>query len=211
MKPDIILKYFPELSATQQEQFETMYDLYLHWNAQINVISRKDIDLLFERHVLHSLGIAKVMQFKPGTKVLDVGTGGGFPGIPLAVMFPETTFHLVDSIGKKIKVVQEVAAGLGLTNLTAQHERAEKINDRYHFIVSRAVTEFPEFYNWIYKKVLKENFNDLPNGILYLKGGDLREEFGKHYDKATFYDLKNYFEEEFFDTKKVVHYKLGFV
>lgn len=211
MKPDILLKYFPQLSTTQQEQFEKMYNLYLHWNAQINVISRKDIDLLFERHVLHSLGIAKVMQFKPGTKVLDVGTGGGFPGIPLAVMFPETTFHLVDSIGKKIKVVQEVAAGLGLTNLTAQHERAEKINDRYHFIVSRAVTEFPEFYNWIYRKILKENFNDLPNGILYLKGGDLREEFGKHYDKATFYNLKDYFEEEFFDTKKVVHYKLGFV
>jgi 16S rRNA (guanine527-N7)-methyltransferase len=211
VKPDIILKYFPELTNVQKEQFEKMYELYVHWNAQINVVSRKDIELLFERHVLHSLGIAKVIQFKPGTKLLDVGTGGGFPGIPLAVLFPECTFHLVDSIGKKIKVVEEVAAGLGLTNLTAQHERAEKISDRYHFIISRAVTEFPEFYRWVYRKVLKENFNDLPNGILYLKGGDLKEEFGPHFEKATFYDLKDYFDEEFFETKKVVHYKLGFV
>jgi 16S rRNA (guanine527-N7)-methyltransferase len=211
VKPDIILNYFPQLTSHQKQQFEKLFDVYSLWNAQINVVSRKDIDLLYERHILHSLGIAKVMQFKPGTNVLDVGTGGGFPGIPLAILFPESTFHLVDSIGKKIKVVTEVAAALGLTNVTAQHERAEKINNRYHFIVSRAVTEFPEFYNWIYKKILKENFNDLPNGILYLKGGDLKEEFGKHYDKATFYNLKDYFAEEFFDTKKVVHYKLGFV
>lgn len=211
MQPTIILKYFPDLTELQKKQFEQLYDLYVLWNAQINVVSRKDIDLLFERHVLHSLGIAKVMSFKPGTKVLDVGTGGGFPGIPLAILFPESTFHLVDSIGKKIKVVTEVASALGLTNVTAEHERAEKINDRYHFIVSRAVTEFPVFYNWIYRKILKDNFNDLPNGILYLKGGDLQEEFGHHFAKATFYNLKDYFSEEFFDTKKVVHYKLGFV
>jgi 16S rRNA (guanine527-N7)-methyltransferase len=158
--------------------------------------------------VLHSLGIAKVMQFKSGTKILDVGTGGGFPGIPLAILFPESTFHLVDSIGKKIKVVNEVASAIGLTNLTAQHERAEKIKDKYHFIVSRAVTAFPEFYNWVNHKILKDNFNDLANGILYLKGGDLQVEFGNHYNKAVFYDLKNYFEEEFFKTKKVVYYKL---
>ena len=208
MKPDIILKYFPNISEHQTKQFEQLYDLYLLWNAQINVISRKDTELLFEHHVLHSLGIAKVMEFKSGTKILDVGTGGGFPGIPLAILFPESTFHLVDSIGKKIKVVNEVSAAIGLTNLTAQHERAEKIKDKYHFIVSRAVTAFPEFYNWVNHKILKDNFNDLANGILYLKGGDLQVEFGNHYNKAVFYDLKNYFEEEFFETKKVVHYKL---
>ena len=208
MKPDIILKYFPNILDNQTKQFEQLYDLYLLWNAQINVISRKDTELLFEHHVLHSLGIAKVMEFKSGTKILDVGTGGGFPGIPLAILFPESTFHLVDSIGKKIKVVNEVSAAIGLTNLTAQHERAEKIKDKYHFIVSRAVTAFPEFYNWVNHKILKDNFNDLANGILYLKGGDLQVEFGNHYKKAVFYDLKNYFEEEFFETKKVVHYKL---
>jgi len=208
LKPDIILKYFPNITEHQTKQFEQLYDLYLLWNAQINVISRKDTDLLLEHHVLHSLGIAKVMAFKSGTKILDVGTGGGFPGIPLAILFPESTFHLVDSIGKKIKVVNEVAAAIGLTNLTAQHERAEKIKDKYHFIVSRAVTAFPEFYNWIHHKILKDNFNDLANGILYLKGGDLQVEFGNHYNKAVFYDLKNYFEEDFFETKKVVYYKL---
>lgn len=211
MKPDIILKYFPNLTEIQKKQFEQLYDLYVDWNAKINVVSRKDIDLLFERHVLHSLGIAKVINFKAGTKVLDVGTGGGFPGIPLAILFPDSTFHLVDSIGKKIKVVTEVAAALGLKNVTAEHERAEKVNGRFHFIVSRAVTEFPVFYNWIYRKILKDNFNDLANGILYLKGGDLEEEFGHHYTKAIFYNLKDFFSEDFFETKKVVHYKLGFV
>lgn len=205
---DLIFRYFPELTDTQKHQFGQLQNLYEHWNAQINVISRKDIDLLYERHVLHSLGIAKVIHFKPGTSILDVGTGGGFPGIPMAILFPECRFHLVDSIGKKIKVVTEVAAAIGLKNLTAEHERAEKLKDNYHFIISRAVTEFPEFYNWVRQKISKDNFNDLHNGILYLKGGDLREEFGAHYDKATFYNLKDYFEGEFFETKKVVYYPL---
>jgi len=208
LKTDIILKYFPNLTAHQKKQFEQLYDLYIYWNAQINVISRKDSDLLYERHVLHSLGIAKVIEFKAGSNILDVGCGGGFPGIPLAILFPDSKFHLVDSIGKKIKVVTEVAAGIGLSNLTAQHERAEKITDKYHFIVSRAVTAFPEFHNWVRGKISKDNFNDLKNGILYLKGGDLQEEFGHYYNKTIFYDLKTYFEEDFFDTKKVAYYKL---
>lgn len=169
------------------------------------MISRKDLDNFYERHVLHSLAIAKVIQFAPKTKVLDVGTGGGFPGIPLAILFPESSFHLVDSIGKKIKVVNEVANSIGLKNVTSQHERAEKINDKYHFVVSRAVTEFPVFYTWIRNKFLKDQLNTLSNGILYLKGGDLKEEFGKFYGKCDFYELKRYFKEEFFETKKVVY------
>lgn len=169
------------------------------------MISRKDLDNFYERHVLHSLGIAKVIQFAPGTKILDVGTGGGFPGIPLAILFPEANFHLVDSIGKKIKVVNEVAQAISLKNLTAEHERAEKVNDKYHFVVSRAVTEFPVFYNWVRSKFLKDQINTLSNGILYLKGGDLKEEFGHFYSKCDFYELKNYFTEEFFETKKVVY------
>ena len=205
---EIIQKYFPELTPDQTAKFAQLYDLYSFWNNQINVISRKDIDLLYERHILHSLGIAKVMQFKPGTQVMDVGTGGGFPGIPLAILFPETEFTLVDSIGKKIKVVNEVAAGLGLKNVQAFHKRAEEIDQKFHFVVSRAVTEFPVFYSWIKNKFLKENFNDLPNGILYLKGGDLKEEFGQFFNRSKFYDLKDFFSEEFFETKKVVYYKI---
>lgn len=166
------------------------------------------MDNFYERHVLHSLAIAKVLKFAPGTKILDVGTGGGFPGIPLAIMFPDSQFHLVDSIGKKIKVVNEVAAALNLTNLSAQHERAEKIKDKYHFVVSRAVTEFPEFLNWVKDKFLKDQLNYLSNGILYLKGGDLKEEFGRYYNKCQFYDIKKFFEEEFFETKKVVYYSI---
>jgi 16S rRNA (guanine527-N7)-methyltransferase len=170
------------------------------------VISRKDIDQLYERHVLHSLGIAKVIRFAPSTHVLDVGTGGGFPGIPLAIMFPETTFILADSIGKKIKVVNEVAAALGLDNVMGIHERAEKISDTFHFVVSRAVTDFPLFYSWVRLLFNKNNFNALPNGILYLKGGDLFAEMGKYYDRAQFFDLAGFFDEPFFETKKVVYY-----
>ena len=203
----IIEKYFPNVTTEQKEKFGKLYDLYNFWNNQINVISRKDIDLLYERHVLHSLGIAKVLQFTPKTKILDVGTGGGFPGIPLAIMFPESEFVLVDSIGKKIKVVNEVSSALELNNVLAFQKRAEEVEQKFHFVVSRAVTDFPIFYSWIKNKFLKENFNDLPNGILYLKGGDLEQEFGKYYSQAKFFDLKNYFEGEFFDTKKVVYFK----
>ena len=204
----IILKYFPDLSLNQKSNFEKLFELYTFWNNQINVISRKDIDLIYERHVLHSLGIAKVISFRPGTKVLDVGTGGGFPGIPLAILFPETDFFLVDSIGKKIKVVTEISNALNLKNVRAKHCRAEDINEKFHFVVSRAVTEFPVFYSWIKNKFLIQNLNDLKNGILYLKGGDLKEEFGIYYDHAQFYELKNFFKEEFFETKKVVYYKI---
>ena len=204
----IITKYFPHLTALQTDQFEQLFELYSFWNNQINVISRKDIDLLYERHVIHSLGIAKVIEFKPKTQLLDVGTGGGFPGIPLAILFPESDFLLVDSIGKKIKVVTEVSKALGLTNVEGKHQRAEEIDRKFDFVISRAVTEFPVFYSWVKNKFLSKSFNDLPNGILYLKGGDLKEEFGTFYSKAKFYDLKDYFTEEFFETKKVVYYKV---
>ena len=206
---ELVLKYFQDLTEIQQEQFKRLYALYLDWNSQINVVSRKDIEELYLRHVLHSLGIAKVIQFKAGTKIMDVGTGGGFPGIPLAILFPECTFHLVDSINKKLKVVNGVAEDLGLTNIKTSHSRVEGIDDNYDFIVSRAVTAMPMFMSWVKRKVSKKNNNELKNGILYLKGGDLTEEL-QDYPKATLYNLSDYFQEEFFDTKKVVHLPLKF-
>jgi 16S rRNA (guanine527-N7)-methyltransferase len=207
MTSDLIVKYFPTLTEQQRAQFNQLPDLYNFWNNQINVISRKDIDLLFERHVLHSLGIAKVMEFLPGEQVLDVGTGGGFPGIPLAIMFPETRFHLVDSIGKKIKVVQEVASALDLKNVQASHKRAEDIGERFDFVISRAVTRLKEFYPWVKDSFNTVSKNKLPNGILYLKGGDLSEEIAESGLKVQQFELKAFFEEEFFETKQVIYVK----
>ncbi len=206
---DKVLKYFENLSNTQVEQISKLKDIFIYWNAQINVISRKDIDELYLRHVLHSLGIAKVQEFKPGSKILDVGTGGGFPGIPLAILFPESDFYLVDSIGKKIKVVKTVADELGLKNIKAEHIRAEKVKGEFDFIVSRAVTNMDDFVKWTKKKIAKKQNHELKNGILYLKGGDLTEEL-KNFPKATIYNLTDYFNEEFFETKKVVHIPLKF-
>ncbi|HTI58002.1 16S rRNA (guanine(527)-N(7))-methyltransferase RsmG [Mucilaginibacter sp.] len=207
MTSDIIFKYFPDLTSRQKEQYEQLPELYNYWNSQINVISRKDIDLLFERHVLHSLGIAKVMPFVPGERVLDVGTGGGFPGIPLAIMFPETQFFLVDSIGKKIKVVNEVAKAISLQNLKAEHIRAEQVPGKFDFVVSRAVTQLKEFYPWVKGKFNKESKNELFNGILYLKGGDLQQEIAESKLVVRQYHLNDYFAEEFFETKQVIYIK----
>ncbi len=201
---ELILKYFPNLTEDQISKFKKLESLYQDWNLKINVVSRKDIDELYLRHVLHSLGIAKVMPFKDGAKILDVGTGGGFPGIPLAIMFPKCSFHLVDSIAKKLKVVDEVVEGLGLTNVKTIHSRVEDIKDTYDFIVSRAVAAMPTFVYWTKGKIAKTQNNQLKNGILYLKGGDLTEEL-QDYKTATVYDLKDHFSEEFFETKKVVH------
>lgn len=204
---EAILQYFPEITPTQQKQFSDLRALYELWNSQINVISRKDVDNFYERHVLHSLGIAKVYAFQPGSRVLDVGTGGGFPGIPLAILFPETTFVLVDSIGKKIKVVAEVAAALGLTNVQAHHLRAEDVKGSFEFVVSRAVTAMPVFVEWVKNKIIKGKTNDgFPHGILYLKGGDLTDEFKNVPGKFNEYLLSTYFTEEFFETKKVIHW-----
>ena len=207
MSVSLILKYFPEITNEQKQQFEKLEKLYTEWNEKINVISRKDMDGLYEKHILHSLGIAKVMPFADGTKVLDVGTGGGFPGIPLAILFPEVSFTLIDSIGKKIKVVEAVSEELGLKNVTAVHGRAEKLKEKFHFVVSRAVTQMPEFLRWLKGKFEKEQFNEKHNGVLYLKGGDLAEELAGL--RCEIFQLKNYFEEEFFDTKKVVYLSKG--
>jgi len=204
-----ITKYFPNLSENQLLQFKKMEELYHDWNAKINVISRKDIEELYIKHVLHSLGIAKVMEFQPKTTVLDVGTGGGFPGIPLAILFPETRFYLIDVIAKKIKVVNEVATALGLENVKAEQIRAENVKGDYDFIVSRAVTNMPDFVSWINDKIKKQQKHELKNGVLYLKGGDLTEEL-KDFPKATQYNLSDYFSEDFFETKKVVHLPIKF-
>lgn len=201
-----LLRYFPDLTEKQKDQFSQLPSLYQEWNDKINVISRKDVDNLMERHVVHSLGIAKVIDFKPKTQILDVGTGGGFPGIPLAILFPEANFHLVDSIGKKIKVVNEVSEALSLSNVKGEHARAEQITGQYHFVVSRAVTRLAKFHPWVKDKFLKQSNHHLKNGILYLKGGDLAEEVKESkLKRIKSYALSDYFNEEFFDTKKVIY------
>ena len=207
MSLELILQYFPNITSEQKKQFAELEVLYKDWNEKINVISRKDTDSLYEKHILHSLGIAKVMEFADNTKVLDIGTGGGFPGIPLAILFPNVQFTLVDSIGKKITVVKGVAESLGLKNVTAHHIRAEQLKEKFHFVVSRAVTQMPVFLTWLRGKFEKEQFNPKHNGVLYLKGGDLAEELAGL--KAEIFSLKNYFDGEFFDTKKVVYLSKG--
>ena len=205
---DIVLKYFPDLTERQREQFAALLPLYEEWNAQINVISRKDMEQFFEHHVLHSLAIAKVIQFKPMAEILDVGTGGGFPGVPLAIMFPESRFMLVDSIGKKIKVVNDVVEKLGLQNTQAQQIRAEALDGEYDFVVSRAVTTLDEFVPWVRGKISKSQYHKLHNGILYLKGGDLTNELTHFRTKVQTWDISDYFDEEYFLTKKVIYLPL---
>ncbi len=202
-----ILTYFPDLTQKQIQQFTTLEELYLDWNAKINVISRKDMDSLYLKHVLHSLAIAKIVAFKPNSDILDVGTGGGFPGIPLAILFPDSNFYLVDSIAKKIKVVNVVKDALGLKNVKAEQLRAEKVKGEFDFIVSRAVTKMDDFIKWVRKKTKKKHLHPIKNGILYLKGGDLTEEL-QNFTNATIYNISDYYDEDFFETKKVVHIPL---
>ncbi|MCL4159078.1 UNVERIFIED_CONTAM: hypothetical protein GTU68_066835 [Idotea baltica] len=204
---DLILKYFPNLTETQVNQFETLEGLYKDWNAKINVVSRKDIDELYLRHVLHSLAIAKVIRFTDNSSILDVGTGGGFPGVPLAILFPNCKFHLVDSINKKLKVINAVCEAIELTNVKTTHSRVEAIDETFDFIVSRAVTAMPEFTKWVKGKTAKKQQNELKNGILYLKGGDLTEEL-KQYTNVKAFLLSDYFEEDFFETKKIIYLPL---
>ncbi len=204
----IIFNYFPNLTSKQRDQFSALYDLYKFWNDQINVISRKDFETFYERHVLHSLAIAKVIQFTPGSDILDVGTGGGFPGLPLAILFPEVNFLLVDSIGKKIKVVNEVKNSIGLTNLKAEHKRAEEVNGKFDFVVSRAVTQMQDFLPWVERKFKSKQQNGYPNGVFYLKGGDLKEELSGIKNYMEVINLSDFFKEDFFETKKLVYVQL---
>ncbi|MBL7899770.1 MAG: 16S rRNA (guanine(527)-N(7))-methyltransferase RsmG [Crocinitomicaceae bacterium] len=207
-KVDLIFNYFPNLTSVQKDQFTALFDLYKFWNDQINVVSRKDFDEFYERHVLHSLAIAKVIQFTPGSDILDIGTGGGFPGIPLAILFPEVNFLLADSIGKKIKVVNEVSAAVGLKNVKGVHIRAEQIDKKFDFIISRAVTQMNEFLPWVKGKFKTKQQNGYPNGIFYLKGGDLTEELKDVRQYMEIINLSDFFKEDFFETKKVVYLQM---
>jgi len=205
---EIIKKYFPDLTEDQLQKFSQLKELYTFWNSQINVISRKDIEALYLHHVLHSLALAKVIKFSSKSKVLDVGCGGGFPGIPLAILFPEVDFYMVDSIGKKIKVVNEVAQSLGLKNVKAEHVRVQQVKEKFDFVVSRAVTAFPPFVNMVKKNISAKDKNALPNGILYLKGGEFEDEIKAYGKRISIYECSEFFEEEFFETKKVIHLSL---
>jgi len=207
---EIIQKYFPALTENQYKQLELLQNLYIHWNSKINVISRKDINYLYEKHILHSLAIAKIIDFTPNTQILDVGTGGGFPGIPLAILFPNCHFHLVDSIAKKIYVVNEIAHSIELKNCCAEQIRAEKLKSKYDFVVSRAVTSLPVFYNWVRDKINENLKNELPNGIIYLKGGDLTNEIKKFKPAVKVFHINQYFDEPFFETKKIVYLPIKF-